>query len=116
MPYGEVSQVTSEPPPGISPADLVYADHPDWDADTVAMRDGWSLRQWEAYEDARAERDLDEARAEPTSFEGAQVQMFKSEIDGALVVQIDTDEVAPGRRVRVYLNDGDVYDGDPERD
>lgn len=34
--------------------------------------------------------------------------------DGALVVQIDTHEGTG--RVRVWLNDGALYDGDPERD
>lgn len=39
---------------------------------------------------------------------------FVSDIDGAHVVQIDTTE-ATGR-VRVFINDGTVYDGDPETD
>lgn len=39
---------------------------------------------------------------------------FVSDLDGAQVVQIDTTEGAG--RVRVMVNDGPVYDGDPETD
>jgi hypothetical protein len=42
------------------------------------------------------------------------VEVFRSESDDALVVQLDTD-AAPGR-IRVYVNEGAVYDGDPEHD
>lgn len=39
---------------------------------------------------------------------------YVSDVDGAPVVQIDTTEAA--RRVRVCINDGPVYDGDPTCD
>lgn len=42
------------------------------------------------------------------------VDVFRSDSDDALVVQLDTG-AAPGR-IRVYVNDGPVYDGDPEQD
>lgn len=37
-----------------------------------------------------------------------------SEIDGATIVQIDT--AANTGRIRVFINDGTIYDGDPEID
>ena len=46
---------------------------------------------------------------------GLVAQVFDSEVDGSLVVQLDTDQ-ARGRKVRVYINDGTIYDGDPEAD
>uniref|UniRef100_A0A5Q5BT94 Uncharacterized protein n=2 Tax=unclassified Mycobacterium TaxID=2642494 RepID=A0A5Q5BT94_MYCSS len=39
---------------------------------------------------------------------------WRSDLDGAHVVQIDTTESTG--RVRVFINDGAVYDGDPETD
>lgn len=42
------------------------------------------------------------------------VATFRSPIDGALVVQIDTN--AETGRVRVNLNEAPVYDGDPDSD
>lgn len=56
------------------------------------------------------------AHSEPVEFEGAQAQLMTSPSDGALVVQVDTVDLAEGRKVRVFLNDGEVYDGDPEAD
>lgn len=42
------------------------------------------------------------------------VSVFRSPNDGALVVQIDTE--SDGDRVRVNLNEGVLWDGDPEVD
>lgn len=42
------------------------------------------------------------------------VAVFRSLTDDALVVQLDTD-AAPGR-IRVYINESAVYDGDPEHE
>ena len=42
------------------------------------------------------------------------VSGFVSDLDAAHVVQIDTTETTG--RVRVFINDGTVYDGDPETD
>lgn len=41
-----------------------------------------------------------------------EVHVYRSPIDGALVVQIDTTEDTG--RVRVNINDGRLWDGDPE--
>lgn len=46
---------------------------------------------------------------------GLTASVFDSTVDGALVVQLDTDQ-ASGRKVRVHINDGTVYNGDPEVD
>ena len=43
-----------------------------------------------------------------------EVSMYRSDMDGTLVVQVDTD--AAVGRIRVNLNDGPVWDGDPEAD
>lgn len=45
--------------------------------------------------------------------EKVHVSVHTSDLDGVTVVQIDTE--VPGR-VRINLNDADVWDGDPERD
>lgn len=42
------------------------------------------------------------------------VSGFVSDLDAAHVVEIDTTETTG--RVRVFINDGTVYDGDPETD
>mgnify|MGYP006926216521 CR=1 FL=1 len=86
------------------------------DVDGLAARDGWTGSMWEKYYDARAERELEEAYSAPIEHDGATAQLMTSEIDGALLVQIDTSGMEPGRKVRVALNDGEVYDGDPEAD
>lgn len=46
---------------------------------------------------------------------GVKVTMYRGH-DGALVVQVDTDEVSEGTdpRIRVNVNDGAVYDGHAE--
>lgn len=44
---------------------------------------------------------------------GATVTVFTGD-DGALVVHVDTTALPAGRRVRLTLNDGDLFDGDPE--
>lgn len=46
---------------------------------------------------------------------GATVTVFTGE-DGALVVQVDTSGLPAGHQVRMTLNDGDLFDGDPEVD
>lgn len=46
---------------------------------------------------------------------GTDVEVFRSEIDGALVVQVDTDTEPSVGRVRIFVNDGAVYDADPDR-
>jgi len=45
----------------------------------------------------------------PPDFE---ITTFRSDIDGAAVVEVGTVDVHG--RVRVYVNDGTVYDADPE--
>ena len=44
--------------------------------------------------------------------EGVTIYVWRSEHDGAVVVQIDTHPHTG--RVRVYVNDGAVFDADPE--
>jgi hypothetical protein len=46
---------------------------------------------------------------------GAMVNVYVGE-DGAIVVDFLTDGLPSGQRVRVNVNDGAVYDGDPEVD
>lgn len=46
---------------------------------------------------------------------GAKVRVFTGE-DGALVVELDTTDLPAGHQVRMTLNDGDLFDGDPEVD
>lgn len=47
---------------------------------------------------------------------GVRVLLYPSEMDpGTVSVQIETDK-APGQKVRVMLNDADLFDGDPEHD
>ncbi|UOR02081.1 hypothetical protein MUN77_01735 [Leucobacter allii] len=52
-----------------------------------------------------------------TALEGlgvAGIASYRSELDGAVVIDLDTvDDVG---RVRVTLNDGVIWDGDPEQD
>jgi hypothetical protein len=43
-----------------------------------------------------------------------EVEVTRSPIDGALVVQVDT--TGDTGRVRINLNDGAVWDGDPEQE
>lgn len=47
---------------------------------------------------------------------GGKVDLYASERDGALVVDVDTADLEVGRQVRVAVNDGYVCSGDPERD
>jgi len=100
----------NEAPEGIEPWELAEAviAGQNWDADQVATRDRWEAKDWEEYHDARQQAEVEAAHSAPTHFEGATTQAFTSEIDGALVVQIDTQGVTPGRTVRVAVNDGDV--------
>lgn len=42
-----------------------------------------------------------------------EVELYRSDIDGAVVVQIDT-TVGETGHLRVYVNDGDVFDADPD--
>lgn len=88
----------------------------EWDADAIGERDHWGPTEWEQYEDAREAAELEEAANAPREHEGVTAALHTSEIDGSVVVQVDTDELAAGRKVRVYINDGTVFDGDPERD
>lgn len=47
---------------------------------------------------------------------GVRVNIYPSEVDpGTVSVQIDTDQ-APGQKIRVMLNDADLFAGDPEHD
>lgn len=70
--------------------------------------------------DADAIRALAEGAAERAVADHAgeaahiDVHGYVSLIDGAAVAQIDTHEA--NGRVRVFLNDGTIYDGDPETD
>jgi len=45
---------------------------------------------------------------------GATAQLYVSDLDQVLVAQIDTLGVPAGARIRVNINDGPVYDADPE--
>lgn len=107
-----------EAPKGISPTELFDSirDGAPWDSESVEIRDHWGPREWEEWADCAEDARLEDARNEPREFEGATAQMFTSETDGALVVQVDTAQVLPGRQVRVFLNDAAVYDGNPEQD
>lgn len=42
------------------------------------------------------------------------VAAWVSDLDGTLVVQVDTEQA--GRRIRINLNDAPVWDGNPETD
>lgn len=103
-------------PVGIEPWELLEGIRggADWDSEAVAIRDRWGHKEWEQWEDARADARVAGAHSAPIEFEGAQIHAWTSEIDGALVVQVDTAEVVAGRAVRITLNDGDVFDADPE--
>lgn len=54
------------------------------------------------------------AVAVPSDVEDVDVSVWISEIDASPVVQVDTYEQTGA--VRVYLNDGTLFDGDPEVD
>ncbi|MGC0250452.1 hypothetical protein [Pseudactinotalea sp. Z1748] len=106
-------------PEGIQPWELMEAIRSGavWDVETVAIRDNWGAKDWDEWEDAREQAELEEARAESVQYEGLTAGVHTSEIDGALVVQVDTEEGAKGRNIRIVVNDGDpVYDGNPEQD
>ena len=45
--------------------------------------------------------------------QGCDVSLFKAE-DGKIVVQIET--CADGQELRVWLNEGLLYEGDPEKE
>lgn len=70
--------------------------------------DGWTTAPQPPADNA-------DAGAEPDSLpvDRIEVQTWTSEIDGVPVVQIDTDDVG---RMRVYINDGPIYDQDPNKD
>lgn len=106
-------------PEGIQPWELLEAIRggTDWDVETVAIRDNWGAKDWEEWEDAREQADLEDARSGGSvQHEGVTAGVYTSDIDGALVVQVDTED-AHGRHIRIVVNDGEpVYDGDPEKD
>lgn len=116
----EAEATTGLAPPGIATGALlesIYRDERDWDVETVALRDGWGDRDWEEYEDTRQRLDLEDARAAPRQLGGVTTQVMTADEDGAVLVQIDTDNLPAGGRVRIHLNDGPpVFDGSPERD
>src|SRR5699024_2186252 len=48
---------------------------------------------------------------------GVTTQLMTSDQDGAVLVQVDTDDLPADGRVRIRPNDGPpVFDGNPERD
>lgn len=57
----------------------------------------------------------DVVAAERAETEVPDVCMFRG-TDGALVVQIDTENMPPAQALRVNVNDGPVYQGRPEYD
>lgn len=52
---------------------------------------------------------------EPTDVEGLEASIWRSDHDGVLVVQIDTNTLPPGTRLRVNVNDSPIWDADPEQ-
>lgn len=46
---------------------------------------------------------------------GATAQLYISELDRVLVAQIDTVGVPSGARLRVNINDGPIWDANPEQ-
>ncbi|MGQ3384468.1 hypothetical protein [Glutamicibacter sp. TV12E] len=46
---------------------------------------------------------------------GATAQLYISDLDNTLVAQIDTFGVPAGAKIRVNLNDGPIWDADPEQ-
>ena len=93
-------------------------------AETIALNyediDGLTQALGQGDMDADAIRALAEGAAERAVADhageaaGIDVHGYVSLIDGAAVAQIDTTEDTG--RVRVFLNDGTIYDGHPERD
>lgn len=53
-----------------------------------------------------------ETQHEEVKLEGVVAYLHRSTIDGSLVVQIDSDNY--NGPLRVYLNDGALWNGDPE--
>lgn len=57
--------------------------------------------------------------SESVELDGVLVEITKSELDGTVVVQIDTGKIAEdswdkhGPKIRVYLNDGTLYENPP---
>ncbi len=58
------------------------------------------------------EFDADTIHVELGDGQELRIYAYLSDMDGVPVVQIDTDD-NPGR-MQVYINDGPVYDADPE--
>lgn len=78
----------------------------------------------EATEKALAKPEPDARHSGAVSLDGLEVEVYRSEIDGRLVVQIDgieepetDDDVTEGNvpACRIYINDGRVYENSPER-
>ena len=93
-------------------------------AETIALNyediDGLTQALGQGDVDADAIRALAEGAAERAVADhageaaGIDVHGYVSLIDGASIAQIDTTEST--NHVRVFLNDGTIYDGDPEHD
>ncbi len=48
---------------------------------------------------------------------GVRVMLYPSEVDpGTVSVQVETENTRPGQKVRIMLNDSDLFAGDPEVD
>ena len=62
--------------------------------------------------DARVERTDGGDLIAKAQYESVEVAIYRSPDDGAFVVEVDTQEATGD--VRVYLNDGQLYAGDPE--
>lgn len=80
-----------------------------WDAAPFGDILRANLRKSYRPEASETEEWLDSIYNEPT------VSSFLSDDDGAYVIQVDTNPDVK-QRVRVYLNEATLYDGDPETD
>jgi hypothetical protein len=60
--------------------------------------------------------DTNERHDEATFFDTDELEIvtYDSLVDGALVVEIGVLGLAEGRHLRVYINEGVVFDRDPE--
>ena len=51
------------------------------------------------------------------TLDGVCVRLYHSDVKpGVVSIQIETNETEPGQKVRVMLNDADLFIGDPEKD
>lgn len=50
----------------------------------------------------------------PIQLDGVEASIWRSDRDGVLVVQIDTIEQQPPTRIRINVNDGPIWDANPD--